>query len=185
MSRNVQIVLLCEDKQHENFVRYFLKKMDRAKTIRITRVVRAPKGIGSAEQFVRSRFSEQLKLHRQGGHHASRVLVVMLDGDNHGVERRIQELDNACRDRGVPCRRSDEHVLVLVPTWRIETWLAYLGGGAVDEGRHDYPRLQRRGEWRPRVDKLAAMCRSRELREPIPPSLRAACKEYRRWSDSM
>ena len=179
MSRNVQIVLLCEDAQHESFGRRFLEKD--GWTIRHIRVERAPKGLGSAEQFVRKRFPDELKAYRRRKHRVSVALIVMVDGDNHGVDQRVDELDTACRERDIACRNSGEHVLVFVPTWRIETWLAYLGGEAVDEEKHDYPRLPRPRECQPHVDSLAAMCRSRALREPAPSSLAIACTEYRRW----
>ena len=183
MSRNVQIVLLCEDTQQETFGRRFLRKM--GWSTRNLRVEKAPAGIGSAEQFVRKRFPEELRLYRHGGHHASRALLVMMDGDNRGVDGRIAELDAACGQSDVPSRRSGEHVLVFVPTWRIETWLAYLGGEAVDERKRDYPRLARQGDCQRHVDELADMCGRGKLRRPAPPSLVAACAEYRGWPNAM
>ena len=183
MSRNVQIVLLCEDTQHETFGRRFLEKAGWAK--RHIRVERAPKGGGSAEQFILKRFPEELAEYRRRKHRVSVALLVMVDGDNQGVVRRVGELDTACRERNIPCRDPGEHVLVFVPTWRIETWLAYLGGETVDEGKRDYPRLPRPRACKPHADSLAAMCRSTALREPAPSSLVAACTEYRRWSDAM
>ena len=186
MSRNVQIVLLCEDRQHETFGRRFLEKA--GWTIRHIRVERAPKGRGAGEQFVRNRFPEELEEYRRRKHRVSVALLVMVDGDNRGVERRIDELDTACRERNIPCRDAGERVLVFVPTWRIETWLAYLGGETVDEGKRDYPRLPRPRECQPHVDSLAAknfMCRSGALREPAPSSLATACTEYRRWRGAL
>lgn len=71
-------------------------------------------------------------------------------------------------------------VVVAVPTWNIETWLAYLRGESVDESRDDYPRLDKsESGCQPQVEALAEMCRRRELREPPPPSLTAACREVR------
>ncbi|MDE2824081.1 MAG: hypothetical protein OXK79_11335 [Chloroflexota bacterium] len=183
MSRNVQIVLLCEDRQHETFCRRFLTKA--GWPVRHISVEIAPRGRGSGEQFVRNRFPEELEAYRRRNHHVSVTLLVMVDGDNQGVERRVAELDAACRERNIPCRDPGEQVLVFVPTWRIETWLAYLGGETVDEGRRDYPRLPRPRECRPHVDSLAAMCQRGRLREPAPSSLRAACTEYRRWPGAM
>ena len=179
MSRNVQIVLLCEDAQHESFGRRFLEKA--GWTIRHIRVERAPKGRGAAEQFVRKRFPDELKAYRRRKHRVSVALIVMVDGDNRGVDQRVDELDTACRERNIACRNSGEHVLVFVPTWQIETWLAYLGGETVNEDKDDYPRLPRPRECQPHVDSLAAMCRNGVLREPAPSSLAIACTEYRRW----
>ena len=183
VSRNVQVVLLCEDSQHETFGRRFLKKMGWSN--RQLRVLKAPRGHSSAEQFVRKRFPQELEEHRRRRSRISTVLIVILDGDDRGVDQRVAELDNACRQRSIPCRNPGEHVLVFVPTWRIETWIAYLEGETVDEGKRDYPRLSRPRDCQPHVDRLAEMCRSDRLREPAPSSLVAACTEYgryRRWS---
>ena len=95
MSRNVQIVLLCEDAQHESFGRRFLEKA--GWTIRHIRVEKAPKGLGSAEQFVRKRFPDELEAYRRRKHRVSVALIVMMDGDNHGVDQRVDEPDTACR----------------------------------------------------------------------------------------
>ena len=149
MSRNVQVVLLCEDRQHETFGRRFLAKA--GWTIRHIRVEMAPKGRGSGEQFVRNRFPEELEAYRRRKHRVSVALLVMVDGDNQGVERRVAELDSACRERNIRCRDPGEQVLVFVPTWRIETWFAYLGGETVDEEKRDYPRLSRPRECQPHV----------------------------------
>lgn len=138
-----------------------------------------------AEQFVREHFPEQLEEHRRRRNRVSVALIVMVDGDDRGVDQRIAGLDDACRQRNIPSREPSENVLVLVPTWRIETWLAYLGGETVDEEKRDYPRLPRPRDCQPHVDRLADMCRSDALRKPAPSSLVAACTEYRRWSGAM
>ena len=183
LSRNVRIVLLCEDTQHETFGRRFLKRMGWSN--HQLRVLKAPGGGGSAEQFVRERFPEELEEHRRRRSRVSVALIAVLDGDDRGVDQRVAELDDACRQRNIPCRDPGEHVLVFVPTWRIETWLAYLGGETVDEEKRDYPRLPRPRDCQPHVDRLAEMCRSDGLREPAPPSLVVACAEYRRWFGAM
>ncbi len=183
MSRSVQIVLLCEDSQHEAFARRFLSKV--GWTIRDIRVEKAPKGSGSGEQFIRNRFPIEVKAFRSQKHHVSIALLVMMDGDQKGVEGRLNELDNACRERDIPPRSSDERVLVFVPTWRIETWLAYLEGEAVDETKRDYPRLRRKRDCRQHAETLVSMCQNNMLRQPAPSSLVAACEEYNRWNSRL
>lgn len=181
MNQEVQIVLLCEDKQQRAFVSRFLERTGRltARSKRRFRIEMAPGGSGAADQYVRERFPRELAEHRRS--HASAVLIVMLDGDRMGIERRVAELDAACRQREVPTRRSDENVFVFAPTWRIESWFAYLDGETVDEKKHDYPRLRRERDCQRHVAVLARMCREGRLREPAPPSLSAACEEYARW----
>lgn len=87
-------------------------------------------------------------------------------------------IDDACGKKQVERRRDNERVLILVPTWNIETWLFWLAGNEVDETRKDYPKLTKESDCRPGVDELVAMCRSGELRQPAPSSLVAACAEF-------
>ena len=187
VSGEVQIVLLCEDRQHQAFVERFLESAGRLtrKAKRRLKVEKASQGRGSAEQFVRERFPKELAEYRRRRNRVSVALVVMLDGDAAGVAGRLAELDAACAEQGTPARRSDEDVFVFVPTWRIETWLAWLdgeAGEAVDEEIRDYPRLPRARDCREHARTLADMCRNRRLPAPVPPSLAAACTEYDRWS---
>jgi hypothetical protein len=176
VSRRVQLVLLCEDRQHEAFARRFLNAM--GWETRAMRVEKAPGGRGAGEQFVRKRFPLELKAHRSRP--VSQALVVLIDGDDQGTVARLQRLGQACREAGVAERTQEERVAVLIPTWNIETWLAYLEGEKVGEGRRDYPRLVRERECHRHVDELARMCREGKLREPAPPSLVEACGEYQK-----
>ena len=93
VSRNVQIVLLCEDTQHEAFARRFLEEAGWS-TYRL-RVEKAPGGRGSAEQFVRKRFPRELAVYRRRRGSVAQTLIVVLDGDDRGVRRRQAELDEA------------------------------------------------------------------------------------------
>lgn len=182
VNQEIQIVLLCEDKQQRVFVSHFLERTGRLatpKSKRRFRIEMAPGGSGAAERYVRERFPKELAEHRR--RHASTVLIVMLDGDRMGTGRRVAELDAACRQRGVPVRRTGENVFVFAPTWRIESWFAYLDGETVDEEKRDYPRLRKERDCRRHVDVLVRMCREGRLREPAPSSLSAACEEYARW----
>lgn len=114
MSRTVQIVLLCEDKQQQAFMRRFLERS--GKDCRLFRTETAPRGEGSAVQFVRKRFAKEVAEHR---------------------------------------RRSVSQELMV--------------------------RLARPKDCGAHAAALGEMCDRRRLREPAPPSLIAACVEYRRW----
>jgi hypothetical protein len=168
------LVLLCEDKQHEVFARRFLNEM--GWETRAMRVEKAPGGRGAGEQFVRKRFPVELRAHRSRP--VRQALVVLIDGDREGTAARFQQLSRACREMAVAERTEDEHVAIFIPTWNIETWLAYLDGGEVSEHRSDYPRLSRERDCQRHVEVLVRMCRDEGLREPAPPSLRSACVEY-------
>ena len=109
--------------------------------------------------------------------------MVMVDGDNRGMHARVNEFDSACKKHGL--RKRPDSVLVFVPTWRIETWLAYLDGVTVDESKRDYPSFRgRESDCAPHVNTLEEMCRRKSLRQPAPDSLAAACAEWNRWTDS-
>lgn len=107
-------------------------------------------------------------------------MIVVVDGDNDGVQRRRDLLADACQAAKIEDRSAAEPVVVLVPTWNIETWLAYLAGESVDETRGDYPRLSRESDCQPQVDGLASMCERGQLRAPAPASLQDACREFER-----
>ena len=139
----------------------------------------SPAGRGSAEQFVRERFPRELKeLRSRSGQQV--YLIVMVDGDASGVTARKTSLSAACTEQGVAPLRDSDNVLVCVPTWNIETWLAYLNGDSVDEARNNYPRLAKPSDCAPSVNGLVDMCRKRTLREPAPGSLEDTCSGYRR-----
>ena len=176
MSRSVRIVLLCEDRQHEAFVRRFLKEV--GWNLRDIRVEKAPRGRGSAEQYVRKRFPGELRAVRsKRGEKA--YLILMVDGDDQGSAGRTASLERACIEQQVDPPSNSDQVLVCVPTWNIETWLAYLGGEEVEESRPNYPRLDRPRDCLPHVRKLAEMCRNWALLPPYPPSLEDTCTRYR------
>jgi hypothetical protein len=177
MSRSVQLVLLCEDTQHETFARRFLKKA--GWTTRRLRVEKSPKGRGSAAQFVRERFPTELAAYRSNRNRVAQALVVFIDGDKVGVAERLKEFDKACEGEQIEARKQDDHVIVVVPVWNIETWFAYLDGAQVDESKDKYPRLDRPRDCQKHVDQLFEMCEKNALRQPAPSSLVAACDEYR------
>lgn len=176
MSRSVQLILVCEDSQHETFARRFLEKA--GWSTRRLRVVKAPRGGGSAVQFIREHFPIELSAYRSNRNRVAQGLVVILDGDNQGVAHRLNELDTVCQAQGLKSREKDEHVAIIVPTWNIETWLAYLDGATVDQGKSDYPRLDRPRDCQQHVNQLYAMCQQGALRQPAPASLEAACEEF-------
>lgn len=83
------------------------------------------------------------------------------------------------QDAGCGPRQPDEKVAIFVPTWNIETWLAYLTGQTVTESLPNYPKLARERDCQPLVESLYQMCQRGSLRQPAPPSLEAACVEYK------
>jgi len=175
MSRNVNVVILCEDRQHEVFARRFLERAGSGH--RILRVELSPKGRGSAEQFVRERFAKELAYYRARRNRVGQALIVLIDADGRDVTDRIRQVESRCVEVGNERRQAGERVAIFVPARNIETWFAYLGGQTVNEN-DKYPRLERERDCKQHVDCLYDMCQRGGLRQPSPPSLEAACVEY-------
>lgn len=176
VKRTTQLVLLCEDEQHSVFMGRFLKRMGWKS--RQLRIEKASRGKGSAEQFVRDRFPMELEAYRRNRNRVSCMLAVMVDGDNQGIAGRRDGLYAACQRAAVDPPREGDKVAIFVPTWNIETWLAYLGGEEVDEDCAEYPKLERARDCQRQVNALKDMCDRHELVEPAPPSLRDACQGF-------
>ena len=174
--QRVQYVLVCEDQQQEAFARRFLRQTNIIKDLHQLRVERSPRGRGAADRFVQDVYVTELDAGRRT--HVASTLLLLTDGDAIGVDERLRRLDEACKQRGVAARSPADSVAVFVPTWNIETWIAYLDGETVNEERKDYPRLPRPRECRRHVGVLTDMCRRGTLRQPAPESLEAACDEY-------
>lgn len=174
MSRTVNMVILCEDRQHEAFARRLLKKA--GIVTRNLRVEISPQGRGSAEQFVRRQYFRELRFYRSRSHRVQQALLVVIDADGQQVADRITQVEQEAAASGGG-RTSDERVAFVVPARNIETWFAYLDGKDVNETDR-YPRLVRPRDCQRHVDVLWDMCQQGALRQPAPPSLEAACTEY-------
>jgi len=176
MSRMVNLVILCEDRQHEAFARRFLRKG--GITPRNLRVEISPSGRGSAEQFVRRQYVKELRFYRERSHRVQQALLVMIDADGRQVLDRIRQVEQDATSGAEGGRGDNKRVAICVPARNIETWFAYLDGQDVNE-TDTYPRLAQERDCQRHVDELWRMCQQRSLRQPAPPSLEAACTEYK------
>lgn len=176
MSRAVNLVILCEDRQHEVFARRFLKQA--GIVTRDLRVEISPSGRGAAEQFVRRQYLKELQFYRGRSHRVQQALLVVIDADSRSVADRIRQVEQEAISDADGGRRDDERVAIVVPARNIETWFAYLDGEDVNE-TDAYPRLDRQRDCQRHVDELWRMCQEGSLRHPAPPSLETACDEYR------
>lgn len=169
----IKIVLLCEDMQTTTFVRRFLKKRKIKRRDVFVREMLS--GRGSGEQWVREQFPKELQYVRNG---ERRFLIAVVDADTGSTQDRLSQLADECTRQGVPTKKHGDPALVVVPRRNIETWFAYLEGQDVDETTA-YPRLGRERDCWPLADELHRMCHdAQSLREPAPPSLKAACRDY-------
>lgn len=178
MSKASQIVILCEDKAHEVFVKRFLKKGWGVKP-RAIRVRPYPNDKGSGKKHVEDNISAETRALRT--RHASTILLVIQDADEHSVKQARGNLN----DKIEPARTDRERIAYIIPKWHIQTWIAYLAGEKVDKSdKKTYGRRYRTvsgtRQAHPFIDRLAEDCRkNRELPSP-PDSLVAACEEFER-----
>lgn len=120
---NVRLRIWCEDRAHEQFVRHlFHTRFGVAK--RDLTVNPAPRGKGSASQWVIAQYEQVARLARAERHQTHLGFLLVADGDNDGVRARKQAFCAASqRDRKLS-------LAIWVPTWSIETWVKFLVFGS-------------------------------------------------------
>lgn len=172
-----EIVILCEGKQDEVFLRRFLKQNGYGP--HRVRCRPYPAGRGSGKQFVQDEYAKEVVEHRRRATRMSIALIVMHDCDTNTMEEARLMLEVRARLEGSAVRSPHERIALLFPQRNIETWIHFLqDGGPVDEST-PYRKLQRESECHRVVDRLAAKNEYR-LSADVPSSLRAACPEIRR-----
>ncbi len=177
MSKASQIIILCEDKAHEVFVKHFLKKGWGVKP-RAIRVPPYPSGKGSGKKHVEDNISREAEALRR--RHPSTILLVIRDADELSVDQAKADLE----DRIEPPRDDNEPIAFIIPKWEIETWIAYLDGNPnVDESdketyKNKYAKIAESKDVHPFVDKLADDCKKNRPLASAPDSLQKACIEF-------
>lgn len=154
--RRVEVVILCEDRQQEVFARYFL--VSRGFEPRRMRPIISPSGAQSAEQFVRERFSREVRAYRSKRNQIGICLVVLIDADLKTLAERLGQLESKLQEDGLSPRRADDKIGIFIPMRNIETWIYYAGGRYVDE-LTVYPKLS----WRYRQMLWMSHVRRRSL----------------------
>ncbi|MEG3928701.1 MULTISPECIES: hypothetical protein [unclassified Microcoleus] len=177
MSRRVQIVILCEDRQQEVFARYFLKKRGFTGQFRANI---CPKGSQAGEEYVRTHYPGEVKAYRQKRNQVSIGLVVLIDADTGTLEARLNELASVLGENDEKKREPNEAIAIFVPKRNIETWIHYLQGETVNE-ENAYAKFENNeAVCKKPVEDLADRCYSQSLPEDAPRSLQAACGELQR-----
>ena len=132
--RHADIIILCEDRAHSEFVRYHLKK--RGFNHRKFRV-RLRDGSGSGQQFVLQEYATEVKAYRSKANYLSLALLAVIDADTQDVQRIHRRLEEQLQNANIGQRKTHERIAVLVPKRNIETWIVYLQGTSVNE-KKDY-----------------------------------------------
>ena len=120
MSRTSLIIVVCEDKAHEVFVRRLLRTGWKINP-RLIRVVAYPKEKGSGKAHVLASIGKEARA--LASRAAPTALIVVVDADNQTVGEVHAQLDKAMRGR-----KPGQAIAYIVPKWSIDTWLAYLDG---------------------------------------------------------
>ncbi|KYF89120.1 hypothetical protein BE17_38185 [Sorangium cellulosum] len=170
-------MVLCEDKQSRTLLYRYLKH---ERGFERVQVLPLPAGEGCGSQYVRENYAREVRSQRDKS--IATVLIVHVDADNHTVEHRHRELENALRDKGVAPRGRDEPIALVVPRWETETWLHhYLGRAGVVETER-YPKCK---GWEaeaaePTVVALVALVDGRDAAPAELPALAVTAEELRR-----
>ncbi len=174
--KQTQIVILCEDRQQELFARKYFEArgINRRK---ITPII-CPSGKQSGEQYVRERYTEEVKTFRRK-QRENRALVVVIDADTQSVTNRLKQLDQQLETDNQPQRMHHERIAIFVPKRNIETWIAFASGEAVDETML-CRKLERESNCISHVQHLANELCPRGLPEKAPESRHTACNELKR-----
>ena len=181
-----RIIVLCEDDAHETFIHRFLKKLK--KESRAT-IYSSPHGGGA--NFVLQEYPalfDKINSKRK----QDLLLVVMIDGDERGLNGRLRQLSgkrtneqDRTRDINTELQEigAGRRVIIFVPTRSIETWIKYLNGEEVDEQRSYKQQHADKDDSakaaREAADKLAELIgckKEQELPNSMPDSLADACR---------
>lgn len=127
-----QVTVLCEDESHQRFVRRYLLKTGFKKHEVILIDLPPEPGDGGA-RWILDRYANAVRAQR---HRAARVktgLIVVIDGDNYGINGRTRQLAKLLEEARLDPRTASELIVHLIPQRNIETWILYLTGQKVDE----------------------------------------------------
>jgi hypothetical protein len=184
MAKNepLRITLLCEDRMQEQF---FAAICEEEGWQVVDRRV-APKGIRSAEQWVREQLPTWVLQYRKW-RRENRGLMVGIDGDKVGVPGRRDSLNARLRGQGQAAMDPGEAIALMVPTWSIETWILYLHHGELvlesEQSKDLLParlRAQEHGTLTRQAMRDVQSAWSRREVHPDLPSLEAGWAECRR-----
>lgn len=128
LNKKAQYFILCEDRQTQCFIRYFLEKQN----IHRRKIISLQLPMSCGEQYVRTEYPKELQKLRTKNFNVL-VLFVCTDADINDIETRYKELDDECKKQNTDSRKDDEPVAIFVPKRNIETWLEWLKASEEDK----------------------------------------------------
>jgi hypothetical protein len=154
--RGVQLILICENGEHERFARCaFLKLGFHRRELRFSL---SPAGRGAAEQWVRKQYADEVRAYRRKVGHLQVGLVVLIDADRETVAQRERRLADELRHSRQQERQARERIVHWTPRRHIETWVAFLRDHTVDE-EMDCKSLVSTDDIRPAAESFVQMYR--------------------------
>lgn len=177
--RGVRLTILCEDVEHQRFAYHVFLNLRFSR--HELRFEVAPSGRGAADQWVRKRYSHEVKAYRRRFQSQRVGLVVLIDADRLSVDERHRQLDDALTDAGMPCRDTSDVIVIFVPKRHIETWIAYLLDYGADE-EQAYKNTVRDADIRQPAQRFVELFRLQREQRPdnLLPALERALDEMRR-----
>ncbi len=171
----MRVRILCEDRLSERF----LRRLCELNGIEVLDTEVAPKGGGSASQWVAVQYPRMVKQRRSQNFQTNLGVLVHIDGDQVGVQARKATLDGRLQAMNLAPRGAAETVATLVPTWCTETWLLHLTGIAQPPETCQLKRGPDRATYQAALNQLEALGAAghRQAAEawsslnPAPPSL--------------
>jgi hypothetical protein len=179
--RQTQIVVVCEDRTQEVFLRRCLQQLGyHPKRVRTET---APRGRGAGERFVLTQYAHELTQYRIRSHRNPQFhrLVVVIDADTGTVREHEVELTAAAISTGQSPRQPREGIVHLIPKRNVETWIHRLLGNPADEATDYKPAYRSRHErdyCQPAAEQLVAIVRDPTQTSDLP-SLNLAVTELR------
>lgn len=171
-NRYSEVVVLCEDSTHLNFVRRYL--IQRGIERRRVRGKVAPSGRGAGSQYVLKGYPKEVNAIRSKPHLRA-GLVAIIDADALSIKERLGQLEKLLVEDGQTGRGETERIAVLSPKRNIETWIFHLLGNAVDE-EAGYKNRVSSSDLKPSVAAFKEICPQKSAEISVP-SLRYACEE--------
>lgn len=133
VERIAQAIILVEDQRSGILLRRYVQ---RAVNVRNIRVESAPKGRGSAHDWVIQQYPKEVNEQRhcvRAKNDNNAILVVHVDADNRTVAERARQLEQALQAIGAVARQQPERIAHCVPKRNVETWIHGLCDIPVDE----------------------------------------------------
>lgn len=179
--------ILCEDREHANFVRSFLKLL--GVNERKFTTDKFVDGGGSAEAHVRFSLPDALEKIRRKDENTFLVVVTDADRSTHRASDRIKQLNEELENRGFRAIEKNDRVLFVIPKKNIETWFAWVDEGETIDEVSDYKQRYRNvkaAQYGKKFhQKYVAFRNDGTDCDNAPGSIRDMCAEFVRFCDAL